>query len=96
MTVLLQENQHDGRNDQTIEYRRILGGTIRRKSLHDPLDSVFWKVYNSDQNEALIQLCGFHKEVFDQLADEFTPYYNKYTPHAEKIRRVKPTGRKDY
>ena len=71
-----------------------MGGTIRRNALHDPLDSVFWIVYNSNQNEALIQLCRFHKVVFDRLAELITPLFYKYIPHAEKIVAVRKTGRK--
>ena len=61
-------NSFDRRNLHPLAYRRMLAGTIRRRSLQDPSVLVFWKVYLSGQEESLIQLCGFHKAEFNNLA----------------------------
>ena len=95
LAMFLTITKVDWRKYQTLEYHRILSGTIHRKALIDPHQSVFWQVYNSGQNEALIQLCGFHKLVFDKLANLFTPLYDKYTPLGSKIVKVNhANGRK--
>ena len=85
-----QAQHFDRRKLLPILYRRVLAGTIRRRSLQTPSTSIFNKVYHSTQLEALIQLCGFHKTAFDQLLSIFKPYYNAYTPHSKThIRRLK-------
>ena len=79
----------DARNFQSLLYRRVLAGTIRRRSLQDPTRSIFWEVYKAGQDESLIQLCGFHKTGFDNLVRLFQPVYDRYTPHGTTIRIVK-------
>ena len=79
----------DARNFQSLLYRRVLAGTIRRRSLQDPTRSIFWEVYKAGQDESLIQLCGFHKAGFDNLVTLFQPIYDRYTPHGTTIRIVK-------
>ena len=85
-------NDIDSRNFQSLLYRRALSGTIRRGSLQNPTKSVFWEVYNSGQDESLIQLCGFHKAGFDSLLELFAPTYDTFTPHGKTIRAVKKKG----
>ena len=87
--LLKQGKLIDPRQLLPLETRRIISGTIRRKSLQHPSRSTFWKVYNANQDESMIQLVGFHKKAFDDLVELFSPVYEKYTPHATKIRRVK-------
>ena len=79
----------DARNFQSLLYRRVLAGTIRRRSLQDPTRSIFWEVYKAGQDESLIQLCGFHKTGFDNLVRLFQPVYDRYTPHGTTIMIVK-------
>ena len=88
MTQLNVLHQMDTRNFHPIERRRVLAGTIRRESLQNPCQLVFWKVYLSTNDDALIQLCGFHKEAFNRLLDLFTPMYNAYTPHGNSIKPI--------
>ena len=85
-------NDIDSRNFQSLLYRRALSGTIHRGSLQNPTKSVFWEVYNSGQDESLIQLCGFHKAGFDSLLELFAPTYDTFTPHGKTIRAVKKKG----
>ena len=95
ITVLLIKKSRasiDLRQLRSIHERRVLSGTIRRKSLQKASESVFWKVYNSNQDDSLIQLCGFHKKAFDELVQLFRPIYEKYTPHDKRIRPVKKTA----
>ena len=77
ITVLLIKKSRasiDLRQLRSIHERRVLSGTIRRKSLQKASESVFWKVYNSNQDDSLIQLCGFHKKAFDELVQLFRPH----------------------
>ena len=89
-------NDIDSRNFQSLLYRRALSGTIRRGSLQNPTKSVFWEVYNSGQDESLIQLCGFHKAGFDSLLELFAPTYDTFTPHGKTIRAVKKKGGRNH
>lgn len=80
----------DNRRFHPLLYRRVLNGTIRRGSLQPARESTFWQVYNSGQDESLIQLTGFHKPAFDALLRLFEPIYNEFTPHCQTghIRRL--------
>ena len=60
----------DRRKFNSIELRRALNGTIRRRSLQHPDNSVFWKVYDANQDESLIQMCGLTKQSFVRVGYE--------------------------
>ena len=87
--ILKEGKTVDPRQLLPLETRRIISGTIRRKSLQDPTASTFWKLYNANQDESLIQLVGFHKKAFDELVELFRPVYEQYTPHSKFLRQVK-------
>jgi hypothetical protein len=78
----------------SIRYRRNNSGTIRRKSLQNPTKSVFWKLYKAKQDDSMIQLTGFDHEAFEDLLEIFKPLYDKFTPHCQNLRAVKPGGEK--
>jgi hypothetical protein len=87
-----QENSFDNRFLHDLPYRRVLSGTIRRDSLQPPTSSVFFHVYNSQQKEALIQLCGLDRATFDELLTLFTPIYESYSLHNSK--KIHPVNKK--
>ncbi len=86
----------DNRKLLPLFHRRVLAGTIRRRSLQNPTLSVFWQIYHSGQNESLIQLCGFHKAAFDGLLSLFAPTFNRYTPFGNngEIRELNRSARR--
>ena len=58
LLLLDEENQTivdaiDTRTFQPLLYRRALAGTIRRRSLQDPTQSIFWEVYKAGQDKVL-------------------------------------------
>jgi hypothetical protein len=88
MSYVISHNQTENVNStrfdgSSLEYRRNNSGTIRRKSLQNPSDSVFWKMYNSKQDDGLIQLCGLDHNAFDHLLCLFKPIYDHHTPHTD-------------
>jgi hypothetical protein len=80
------ENSTDRRSHLSIEYRRFLAGTIRRRSLQDPTNSVFWKVYLSKDNAGLVSLCGLDLASFEELLAPFSLIYNKFSPVPNNIK----------
>jgi len=68
-------------NRLSFEARRRRHGKIRRVSLLHPSASAFEKLYQSQQDDALITLCGFDHASFQQLHALFHPIFSTRTPH---------------
>lgn len=82
IALLLEESENDEDNQfsDSVFRKRRRSGKIRRRSLTPIKDACFWYLYNSQQNDALITLCGFDHNAFQHLHQIFLPIYNQYTP----------------
>ena len=53
---------------------------LKRKTLLDPANAPWAKLYNSRDDAALITVTGFDHATFQHILDLFEPYYSFYTP----------------
>jgi DDE superfamily endonuclease len=73
---------------------------LKRKSLLDPGNAPWSKLYESKDNAALITVTGFDHDAFQLILELFQPLFHEYTPWTRKqdgrrYKRVKSTnGRK--
>ena len=61
--------------------RRRRSNKIPRPSLLDVDKSSWRQLYNSQDDSALKMLTGFDFLSFEELNDQFAPYYNSLRPH---------------
>ena len=70
-------------------------GKICWSALQAPHVSVFWRLFNSQQDNALIALCGFDHNAFNALLELFRQPFYAYRPvgTAGLIQKVKPRNK---
>jgi len=76
------------------QQRRNRKGVIRRAALHSPNKAPFWKLFNSQQDDALVTLCGFNHKYFTELHDLFQPMFDTYTPYGDGFHIVPKVRKK--
>ena len=70
--------------------------SMPRSSLLLPVHSPWNATYRSRSDRALITLTGLNFAAFDKLLNEFSAYFNSYTPYGKggTIRLLRPTERR--
>lgn len=64
----------------SLEDRRKRSGKLRRGSLHEVGSSSFCRLFASQQDDALITMCGFDHASFSSLLVVFEPLFLQYSP----------------
>ena len=81
--ILLSDEEEKNRSFKqllSLEDRRKRSGKIRRGSLHEVGNSSFCRLFASQQDDALITMCGFDHASFSSLLVEFEPLFHQYSP----------------
>ena len=91
-------------NSMTEEDKRLRDRRTPRCALDCHKHSSFKYLYNSGDDQALLNCCGTTHAVFNELLALFEPYFNSYTlddqgnlrkfKHSRKRRRIIQRGRK--
>jgi hypothetical protein len=67
----------------SIEHRRRRYNRIPRESLVDPSNSAWRKLYQSQNDQAMITATGLDYSTFEYLLQKFKPLYDHLTPHSK-------------
>jgi DDE superfamily endonuclease len=88
--VSLDEEDEDTsfRSNLELRFRRLRSGKIRRLSLDFPNASAFARLFGSNQDDALVTLCGFDHRSFHALNILFAPLYDSHSPYVYRGRVI--------
>jgi hypothetical protein len=69
-------------------FTNLRQGKIRRGALLQPAQSSFKVLFTSEQDDALVTLCGFDHASFELLHAPFRIFFDDYSPYCNRGRSI--------
>jgi hypothetical protein len=98
--LIIGKTVEDASSSKTFKKRitgntlRLRQGKIRRGALLDPQNSAFQHLFNSQQDDVLITLCGFDFASFETMHCQFKVLFDNLSPYHSHGRLITKHNKK--